>query len=182
MIELLILDVDGVLTNGDLPYDASGGDACKTFHVQDGGAIRLWQSLGGQVALLSGRQSAAVVARARDLDIKLVTQGVTDKLPAYEAICKAAGVSNAQTSFVGDDWVDLPPMQRCGYPIAVANACPAVKRVSRYVTRRCGGAGAVTEAIERLLRHNGTWQTATARWMDGSLSESRTQAVLSKDR
>jgi 3-deoxy-D-manno-octulosonate 8-phosphate phosphatase (KDO 8-P phosphatase) len=159
-IKLLILDVDGVLTSGELPYDAAGCDA-KTFFVQDGGAIRLWQKMGGQVALLSGRSSPAVAARAKDLGIGFVIQGVHDKLPAYEALCRQANVTDDEVAFMGDDMLDLEPMRRCGYAIAPANGLPPLKRAAQYVTRRPGGQGAVAEAVERLLRRNGDWSRAT---------------------
>ncbi len=162
-IRLLILDVDGVLTTGQLPYGPAGNEV-KAFYVQDGGAIRLWYAAGGTVALISGRRCSAVVARANDLGIESVTQGVADKLPAYELICRDQAVSEQETGFVGDDLLDLGPMRRCGYPIAVANAVPLVKRAARYVTQRPGGEGAVAEAVERLLRHNGTWCETMAPW------------------
>jgi 3-deoxy-D-manno-octulosonate 8-phosphate phosphatase (KDO 8-P phosphatase) len=163
MIKLLILDVDGVLTTGALPYDADGNEV-KTFHVQDGGAIRLWQRAGGAVAIVSGRSSPAVDARAKDLGIETVVQGVADKGPAYASICQTHGVSDAEVAVVGDDLVDLPMMRRCGYPIAVDNAAALVKRAARYVTRRRGGEGAVVEAVERLLRINGAWAETTRQW------------------
>ena len=162
-IKLLILDVDGVITSGRLPYDQHG-NTIKEFHVQDGGAIRLWQQAGGQVAIISGRQSAAVAARAAELDIQLIAQGVGDKLPVFESFCKEAKVPAAETAFIGDDLLDIAPMRRCGYPIAVANAVPLVKRAAEYVTRRAGGSGAIAEAVERLLRRNGTWSSVTRRW------------------
>jgi len=162
-IKLLILDVDGVMTTGALSYDAGGSEE-KTFFVQDGGAIRLWQRTGGLVAIISGRHCPAVEARAKDLDIATVVQGVPEKLSAYQTICRRAGVTDEQVSFVGDALLDLEPMGLCGYPIAVANALPRVKRAARYVTRRRGGEGAVAEAVERLFRHNGTWSEATAQW------------------
>lgn len=155
-IELLILDVDGVLTHGTLAYDAEG-QRQKTFHVHDGGAIRLWRESGGHCAIISGRKSPAVESRARELGIDFVTQGVTDKIPAYVETCRSLGVEDRAVSYVGDDLLDLEPMRRCGYPIAVAGADPLVKRAARYVTRRAGGEGAVREAIERLMRFNGTW-------------------------
>lgn len=161
MIRLIILDVDGVLTTGALPYTAAGSEE-KTFFVQDGGAIRLWQKAGGRVALVSGRQSPAVEARARELGIEPVLQGVLDKLPAYESICCSLDVRDEEACFIGDDALDVPPMRRCGYPVAVANALPIVKRAARYVTRRRGGEGAVAEAIERLMRHNGNAPAATS--------------------
>jgi 3-deoxy-D-manno-octulosonate 8-phosphate phosphatase (KDO 8-P phosphatase) len=155
-IKLLILDVDGVLTAGDLPHDERGSEV-KVFHVQDGSAIRRWQAAGGIAAILSGRQSEGVSRRAKDLDIASVKQKVTDKLPVYEALCKEYGVADAEVSAIGDDYQDLVLMRRCGYPIAVGNAVAAVKRAAVYVTRRSGGSGAVAEAVERLMRHNGTW-------------------------
>lgn len=162
-IKLLILDVDGVLTSGELPYD-SHGNVTKVFHVQDGGAIRLWQQAGGRVGIISGRQSPAVATRAAELDIELLAQGVSDKVPVFESFCNKAGVSAAESAFMGDDLLDIAPMRLCGYPIAVANAVPMVKRTARYVTRRPGGAGAVAEGVERLLRHNGAWSTVASRW------------------
>ncbi len=155
-IRLLVLDVDGVLTSGELPYDADGC-MTKAFHVQDGAAIRLWQRSGGDIAIISGRNSPAVERRAKDLGIQHVVQGVSRKQPAYAACCRAVGASDAETSVIGDDLMDLPLMLRCGYPIAVANAVAPVKRAARYVTRRTGGQGAVAEAVERLLREGGAW-------------------------
>lgn len=158
-IKLLILDVDGVLTDGGLPYSADGS-ASKQFFVQDGGAMRLWQRMGGTISILSGRQSPAVETRAKDLGISLVMQGIADKLAACDELCRRAGVTDAQTCVMGDDLIDMPPMKRCGFAIAPANALPVVKRAAHYVTRRAGGEGAVAEAIERLLRRNGSWSAA----------------------
>jgi 3-deoxy-D-manno-octulosonate 8-phosphate phosphatase (KDO 8-P phosphatase) len=161
-IKLLILDVDGVLTDGRLPYGVEGCEA-KTFFVQDGGALRLWLSFGGEAAVISGRQSPVVETRCKELGIRRVVQGVSAKLPAYETIRDEAMVSDESIAYVGDDLLDVAPMQRCGYPIAVANALPPVKRVAHYVTRHSGGEGAVAEAVERILRHNGTWHAAMNR-------------------
>lgn len=169
MIKLLILDVDGVLTTGALPYDADGNRR-KTFFVQDGGAIKLWQSQGGLVAILSGREAPSVNARAKDLGIATVVQGVPEKLPAYETICRELGVAEAAVAAVGDDLPDLPVLERCGYPIAVANAHRYAKRAARYVTKQSGGNGAVAEAIERLMRHNGEWTSAVARYQSSVAS------------
>lgn len=163
LIRLLILDVDGVLTNGDLYYEGSAA-SLKPFYVQDGLALRLWQSAGGQTALLSGRAAEAVSARARELGIETVIQGVSDKLGAYEDIRQRQGLSDGEIAVVGDDLPDLPVLARCGYPIAVANAHRRVKRAACYVTARPGGGGAVPEAVERLLRHNGTWREAIGRF------------------
>jgi 3-deoxy-D-manno-octulosonate 8-phosphate phosphatase (KDO 8-P phosphatase) len=142
------------MTTGALPYTAEG-NTDKTFHVQDGSAIHLWRAMGGMVAVLSGRSAPSVDARARDLGISLVVQGVQNKkVAAYEAICREAGVEDRNTAVIGDDLPDVPLLERCGFGIAVANARPQTKRAARYVTQREGGCGAIAEAIERLLRHN----------------------------
>lgn len=150
-IKLLILDVDGVLTTGALPY-GSEGNTDKTFHVQDGSAIKRWQSSGRTVAVLSGRDAPGVDARCRDLGIEIVRQGAGDKGAALIDVLAAADATSDQTAAVGDDLPDLPVFEACRHAIAVGNAHRFAKRAAEYVTRRCGGAGAVAEAIEYLLR------------------------------
>jgi 3-deoxy-D-manno-octulosonate 8-phosphate phosphatase (KDO 8-P phosphatase) len=152
-IQLLVLDVDGVLTDGKLSYGAAG-ETGKTFHVLDGGVIRRWQAAGGEVVIISGRIQAAVETRARDLGIKYVFQGVADKLPVYESIVERLSIDDENTAVIGDDLIDLTMMKRCGYPIAPANSVADAKRAAKYVTRRSGGDGAVFEAVDRLMRHN----------------------------
>ena len=158
-IELLILDVDGVLTDGRLIM-GSYGEPAKAFHAQDGCAIKLWQQCGGKAAILSGRPSEAVGRRAAELGIEHVRTGVTDKLSAYVEIVSALGCTDTVVAYVGDDLPDISPMRRCGLPIAVANAVPAIKQVSQYVTRRRGGEGAVAEVVEILLRKQARWSGA----------------------
>ena len=156
LIELLILDVDGVLTDGRV---TAGGDGewAKGFYVQDGCAIKLWQRCGGRVAILSGRSEEVVERRARELGVEMVRTGVTDKSSAYDAIVAAVGCSDAAVAYVGDDLPDLGPMSRAAFPVAVANAAAAVKRASMYVTRCGGGSGAVAEVVELLLRKQKRW-------------------------
>ena len=158
-IKLLILDVDGVLTDGRL---TAGGDGewAKGFHVQDGCAIKLWQRCGGRVALLSGRSEAVIKKRAKELDIEFVRTGEADKTSAYGDIVAEVGCGDEAVAYVGDDLPDVGPMSRAGFPVAVANAHPAVKRVSMYVTRRSGGDGAAAEVIEFLLRKQKRWSAA----------------------
>ena len=152
----MILDIDGVLTDGTITTDAEG-EPFKVFHTQDGCAIKLWQRQGGQVALLSGREAPAIRRRAADLGIEHVHTGVSDKLPVYETILRETGCEDAVVAVVGDDLPDLGPMNRCAFPVAVANATPTTKRAAAYITRRRGGAGAVAEVIELLLRKRGRW-------------------------
>ncbi len=153
---MLVLDVDGVLTDGRLPFDAQGSVA-KTFYVQDGAALACWRQAGGALALISGRRSEATTRRAEELGAASVEQGVADKIAAFRNLCERQAVDPRACCFVGDDWPDLGPMNACGYPIAVANAIPAVKRAAAYVTRRAGGGGAVAEVVEHLMRRLGRW-------------------------
>lgn len=160
-IRLLVLDVDGVLTDGTIFIDDAGRQT-RGFHIQDGLGITLWKAVGGKVALLTSKRSEAVMARARMLGIDLVMQGQEDKLPGFERILNMAEISAAETAYVGDDLLDLAVMRRCGYPIAVANAVEEVKQIARLVTKRRGGEAAVREAIEHLLKSAGLWATAVA--------------------
>ncbi len=159
-IRLIVLDVDGVLTSGHLHYLLSYVEVpyhSKTFHVHDGCAIKLWQAQGGTVAILSGRKSASVRMRARELGIKSVRQGSSDKLSDYLKLLKKLQMEDGQVCCAGDDLPDLPILLRCGFAVAPVDAVPAVKRVADYVTQRPGGAGAVAELIELILRKQGRW-------------------------
>jgi len=158
-IRLLVLDVDGVLTDGTVFIDDSGRQM-RGFHIQDGLGIRLWQAVGGQVAILTSKRSEAVMTRARMLGIDIVQQGAEDKLPGFEQILADAGVAGGETAYVGDDLLDAAVMRRAGYPIAVANAAEEIKKIARYVTRRRGGDAAVREAVEHLLQSAGLWEAA----------------------
>ncbi len=160
-IELLVLDIDGVLTNGAVTLTATG-ETSQTIHTQDGCAIKSWLDMGGQVAILSGRKNEHVATRAQLLGIECVLTGVEDKRTEFVTMLDTLGCKAGATAYVGDDIPDLGVMQLCGYPIAVANALPAVKRAAMYVTRRPGGNGAVAEAIELLLRKNHQWTAAVA--------------------
>jgi len=161
-IELLILDVDGVLTDGSVTMTAAG-ESAQTVHVHDGCAIKLWQRCGGKAAILSGRQNEHVKERARDLGIEWILTGVEDKRARFDEILTWAGCDASAVGYIGDDLPDLGPMARCGFPIAVANAVPTVKRAALYVTRRRGGHGAVAEAVELLLRKKKQWSAAIGR-------------------
>jgi len=158
-IGLLILDVDGVLTDGRV-VQTPHGEGDKRFHVQDGCAVKLWQRCGGKVALISGRGGETVKRRAAELGIEWVHTGVADKLSAYEEVLASTGCSDAVVAYVGDDLPDVVVMERVGMPIAVADAVFAVKRIADYVTRRAGGCGAVAEVVELLLRKQRRWSRA----------------------
>lgn len=155
-ITLLVLDVDGVLTDGRVDF-GSDGELGKAFQVRDGCAIKLWRSCGHKVAILSGRPSAAVDHRAKELGIDFAETGAADKLSGFRAVLAKADCAEAQTAYVGDDLPDLGPMAHAGFAVAVANAAPDIKRVADYVTQAKGGDGAVAEVIELVLRRQQRW-------------------------
>jgi 3-deoxy-D-manno-octulosonate 8-phosphate phosphatase (KDO 8-P phosphatase) len=158
-IRLLVLDVDGVLTDGTILIDDTGRQV-RGFYIQDGLGVTMWRAVGRQAAILTSKQSPAVEARARMLGIELIEQGAEDKLPGLERLVAAAGASLAETAYIGDDLLDAAVMRRVGYPIAVANAVEEVKELAVYVTGRSGGQGAVREAVEHLLKREGQWWSA----------------------
>jgi 3-deoxy-D-manno-octulosonate 8-phosphate phosphatase (KDO 8-P phosphatase) len=143
-VRLAILDVDGVLTDGTLWYGPEG-EALKAFNSLDGHGVKMLAEAGVAVAILSGRDSAAVARRARELGIAHVIQGAADKVREFERLVAKLGVVPSDCAFVGDDLPDLAVMQRCGLAVAVANAVDEVKAIAHYVTRARGGQGAVRE-------------------------------------
>ncbi len=155
-IRLLILDVDGVLTDGRLTMPETTGPI-KEFHVLDGGGLRIWRDSGRKTAILTARNSPVVARRAEELRIDQLEQGFDDKLAGYEVIRERLRVDEGAVAYVGDDFLDLAPMRRCGFPVAVANASAEVKRAARYVTGRPGGGGAVREVVQYLLGLTGEW-------------------------
>jgi 3-deoxy-D-manno-octulosonate 8-phosphate phosphatase (KDO 8-P phosphatase) len=160
-IELLLLDVDGVLTDGSINYTDDGVEL-KKFHVRDGSALKLWGLAGKKSAIISGRSSKAVEVRAMELGIGPVFQGASDKRAGFARVLAETGVRAEQVCCIGDDVPDLPLLMRCGLAAAVADACPEVRAAAHYVAREQGGRGAVREVIELLLRCQGHWQRLVA--------------------
>lgn len=155
-IRALVLDVDGVLTDGRILL-LPGGDEGKTFNVRDGLGIQLMGAGHVPVAFLSGRDSVAVRKRAQELGVEEVHLGIQDKVAAYEGLLKTFGVKDENVAYVGDDLPDLPLLERCGLSFAVADAVPEVRAVAHVVLRAGGGQGAVREACERILKAQGAW-------------------------
>ena len=153
-IRLLLLDVDGVMTDGSIVYGA-GDQEIKRFHVRDGLGIRLLMRAGIQVGVVTGRRSEALMHRCRNLGIGLIYAGVDDKAALLERIVVQTGVPAQNIAFVGDDLVDLPLMRKIGLSIAVADAHEIVKAQADLITSACGGAGAVREICEALLISQG---------------------------
>ena len=149
-IRLLVLDVDGVLTDGRI-YLPATGDEIKVFDVRDGAGLVAVRRAGIEIAIVSGRSSASVTRRAQELGIARVQQGVHDKRAAFETLLAAVGVSAAEVACVGDDTVDLPMLERAGLAIAVADAHPELRRAAHWVTSQPGGRGAVREVCDLLL-------------------------------
>ena len=155
-IRLLVLDVDGVLTDGGLFVSASGEEA-KRFHVHDGLALVAARKAGLQIAILSARASAAVTRRMTELGVGEVHQSVTDKAGALDALRERLGLAVGEVAMMGDDLPDLPAMAHAGLALAPANAAAEVKRAAHWVARRRGGDGAVREAVEMLLKSRRAW-------------------------
>lgn len=167
-IDLLVTDVDGVLTEGDIIH-GTGGLEIKHFHVRDGSGLKIWREAGKRVAVITGRTSPVVDTRAAELGIDLVFQGVGAKIEAYRKVLAAAGAAPDRVCYVGDDLPDLPPLRHCGLAVAVADACVEVKVDSHHVTRARGGRGAVREIIELILRCQDRWRPAVDRLRGESL-------------
>ena len=155
-IRLLVLDVDGVLTDGGL-YWGPSGEEIKRFHVHDGLAIAAARRAALGIAVISGRASAAVAGRMAELGIAEVHQGVQDKTRVLDALRTRVGIETRDVAVMGDDLTDLPLMRQAGLALAPANAVPEVRRAAHWVSRRRGGDGAVREAIELLLRARKAW-------------------------
>jgi 3-deoxy-D-manno-octulosonate 8-phosphate phosphatase (KDO 8-P phosphatase) len=160
-IELLLLDVDGVLTDGGIVYGEDSIEI-KRFHVRDGSALKFWHLAGKRSAIVSGRKSRAVQVRAAELGIAPVFQGRPEKLPAFEAVLAETGLRAEQVCAVGDDLPDLPVLLRTGLAVAVADACVEVRAAADYVTAVPGGHGAVRDAVEWLLKLQGRWDGIVA--------------------
>jgi len=149
-IRMLILDVDGVLTDGKLYFDHAGNEM-KAFNTRDGMGMKALQKVGIEVAVITGRKSEAVTQRMAQLGIKHVYQGREDKLDAFLDLLKITGLDAQQTCFAGDDWIDLPVLLRTGLAVSVADAEDRVKQQAHWITRRNGGDGAVREICNLIL-------------------------------
>ena len=160
-IQLLLLDVDGVLTDGAIIYNADGSET-KIFNVKDGLGVKLAMKAGIKVGIVSGRSSPALDHRCRDLGISIVFGGIKDKLQILERIADQTGINPEHTAFMGDDLPDLPLMRKVGLSIAVADADQTVRDTADWVTAAAGGCGAVREVCEALLKARGQWDRLIA--------------------
>lgn len=169
----MVLDVDGVLTDGRIRLDHLGRET-KVFHTKDGLAIRAWLETGREVAVITGRRSTALTYRLRELGVRHLIQGSRNKREALEWLVNRTGVPLDCTAAMGDDLNDLPVLAAVALPMTVADAAPEVRRRARYVTRAAGGQGAVREAIEQLLLLQGEWAGVVARFAEGRMDATPT--------
>lgn len=162
-IRLLILDVDGVMTDGKVVYDDSGREL-KFFDSRDGHGIKMLLRTGVDAAIITGRMSPAVEHRASNLGIALVYQKALIKIDAFNDVAARTGYRDDEICVMGDDLPDLPIMRRAGLSVAVPDAVDEVRVAADYTTRHTGGSGAVREVCELLMKAQGTWQSVTARY------------------
>jgi 3-deoxy-D-manno-octulosonate 8-phosphate phosphatase (KDO 8-P phosphatase) len=163
-VRLLVLDVDGVMTDGGLYYDARG-EIIKRFNVQDGLGIKTAQAAGIEIAVITGLSSEAVHARVRELGIREYHDGYKEKVPVIERMARENGLEMSELAYMGDDWVDVGPMSRVGLAMAVADAQPEVLALAHWVSSRPGGHGAVREAITFLLAAQDKLEPAFRKWL-----------------
>jgi len=163
-IRLLILDVDGVLTDGSL-FVGDDGQEYKAFNSRDGHGIKMLKKYGVEVAIITGRTSKVVEHRMENLGVEHVYQGKLEKLPAYEELAAKLGIPPAETAYVGDDVVDLPVMRRVGLAIAVQDAHPLVRAHSHWQTPSPGGRGAARDVCEMLMEAKGVLQDELNRYL-----------------
>lgn len=156
-IKLLLLDVDGVLTDGRIIYDSRGRDM-KFFDVHDGLGVYLLGKSGIKTILITAKGSRAIGPRARDMQVEAVFENISPKTAVLDKILKKYDVNIDEICFVGDDLVDLCLMKRVGFPVAVFNACPEIKQAASYITLKEGGRGAVREVAELILKSQGKWK------------------------
>ncbi len=163
LVRLLVLDVDGVLTDGGLYYDAEG-NVSKRFNVQDGLGIKVAQAAGLEIAVITGLESKAVEKRVRELGVEEYHAGHLAKAPLLEGMRRARGLEWSQLAYLGDDWVDAGPLGLVGLPMAVANAQPEILDLAAWVSVRPGGHGAVREAVRFILDARGDLEAQWALW------------------
>jgi len=162
-IELILSDVDGVMTDGGIRLLDDGREMI-VFHIHDGMGVRLWRQVGKRFGIVSGRDLESVRRRAIALKLDVARLGIDDKLPVVDAIAEELGLSREQICYIGDDLLDLRVIQAVGLGVAVADAADEVRRAAKYTTSVRGGDGAVRELIEVILKNTGRWDEVLRRY------------------
>ena len=163
-VQLILSDVDGVMTDGGIIYDNQGIEI-KRFHVRDGLGIKLWQRGGGRFGIITARNSHIVKLRSTELGIEIVRQGFSDKLPAAQEIVRDIGLTMDAVCYIGDDLTDLPVLRHAGVAATVADSANEVREASQLVTQARGGHGAVREIIEFIMKAQQRWDDAIAKYV-----------------
>lgn len=163
-IKAIVLDVDGVLTDGRIGYGCASKDEIKFFDVKDGHGMKLAMRAGLQVGILSGRDSAANRTRSSELKLDFLYEGMKDKRAGFKLLLSERGLQSKEVLYVGDDLVDMPPMRECGVAVAVADAVAELDQVVAFRTKAKGGRGAVREVVEWILKEQGKWDSVVARY------------------
>lgn len=163
-IELILSDVDGVMTDGAIVFDNQGIET-KRFHIRDGLGVKLWQRSGGRFGMVTGRSSNIVKIRATELGVDIVRQASEEKLAATREIMRELGLPPEKVCYIGDDLIDLAAIQYVGLGVAVADACPEVRAAAHLVTTAGGGQGAVRETIEVILKAQRRWDDLIQKYM-----------------
>ena len=164
-IRLIILDVDGVLTDGSL-FFGPRDELFKVFHVRDGHGVKMAQRADIEVAFLSGRRSDPAFLRAKELGVNRYYEGLRDKVPVLEDLCRTLSLTPEEVAAVGDELVDLPLFHRVGLAVAVADAVAEVKAAAHWVTTLPGGQGAVREVCDLILKAQGKWEGIVTPWQE----------------
>jgi len=162
-IELILSDVDGVMTDGGIQILDDGQQLVK-FHIRDGMGVRLWRETGRRFGIVTGRKVESIRRRAADLWLDIVRLGIDDKLPEVDALAAEFGLTRGQVCYIGDDLLDLAVIQSVGMGVAVADAVEDVRRAATYVTSVRGGQGAVREVVELILKNTGRWDDVLKRY------------------
>jgi 3-deoxy-D-manno-octulosonate 8-phosphate phosphatase (KDO 8-P phosphatase) len=171
-IKLLLMDCDGVLTDGRI-WLLANGDEEKGFHVHDGLGLDLWHRAGLRSGIISGRTSSVVAQRAKDLKIEFVSQGAENKVEVFLALLKEAGVDDSDVAYIGDDLNDIPVLLRAELAVAVADASEETRAAAHLITRAKGGHGAVREVIELILKSQGRWANVKDKYLKSGAASGR---------
>src|SRR5215475_15264867 len=162
-IELILSDVDGVMTDGGI-YIQDNGEQIIKFHIRDGMGVRLWREAGKRFGIVTGRKLEAVKKRASDLWMDIVQLGIDDKLPEVDRLAAEFKITREQICFIGDDLLDLATIQAVGFGVATADAAEDVRKAAKYTTSVRGGQGAAREVVELILKNTGRWETVLERY------------------
>ncbi len=162
-IELILSDVDGVMTDGGI-YVQDNGEQIIKFHIRDGMGVRLWREAGKRFGIVTGRKLESVKKRAADLWMDIVRLGIDDKLPEVDRLAAEFGLKRDQVCFIGDDLLDLPTIRAVGFGVAVADAAEDVRHFAKYTTSVRGGQAAVREVVELILKNTGRWDDVLKRY------------------